>query len=74
MRGRPTESGAVLFEKALHTPVYASFKGPQTGMVVDLSELLDVHEDGFAIEISEKSEIVYSLLSRQKCDRAHNCL
>src|SRR5208282_360325 len=30
----------------LHTPVYASFNGPRTGMVVDLSELLDLHEDG----------------------------
>ncbi len=33
----------------LHTPVYASFNGPQTGMVVDLSELLDLLEDGFSI-------------------------
>ncbi len=36
-----------------HTPVYASFKGPQAGMVVDLSELLDLHEDGFAIQTGE---------------------
>jgi len=41
----------------LHTPVYASFNGPQTGMVVDLSELLDLHEDGFAIQTSEKLEM-----------------
>jgi len=34
----------------LHTPVYATFNGPQTGMVVDLSELLDLHEDGFAVQ------------------------
>src|SRR5271157_531835 len=41
----------------LHTPVYASFNGPQTGMVVDLSELLDLHEDGFAIQTSEPLEM-----------------
>ncbi len=40
----------------LHTPVYASFNGPETGMVVDLSELLDLHEDGFAVQTSERLE------------------
>ena len=39
-----------------HTPVYASFNGPQAGMVVDLSELLDLHEDGFAIQTGERLE------------------
>ena len=41
----------------LHTPVYASFNGPQTGMVVDLSELLDLHEDGFAVQTSERLDV-----------------
>ena len=41
----------------LHTPVYASFNGPQTGMVVDLSELLDLHEDGFAVQTSQPLEV-----------------
>ena len=41
----------------LHTPVYASFNGPQTGMVVDLSELLDLNEDGFAVQTSERLEV-----------------
>ena len=41
----------------LHSPVYASFNGPQTGMVVDLSELLDLHEDGFAVQTSERLEV-----------------
>src|SRR5271163_3504844 len=41
----------------LYTPVYASFNGPQTGMVVDLSELLDLHEEGFAVQTSERLEI-----------------
>ncbi len=34
----------------LHSPVYVSFNGPQPGMVVDLSELLDLHENGFAVQ------------------------
>jgi len=37
---------ASLVRQKLNTPVYASFNGPQTGMVVDLSELLDLHEHG----------------------------
>jgi hypothetical protein len=41
----------------LHTPVYASFNGPQTGMVVDLSELLDLHEDGFAVQTAAPLEV-----------------
>jgi len=41
----------------LHSPVYASFNGSQTGIVVDLSELLDLHEDGFAVQTSERLEI-----------------
>ena len=41
----------------LHTPVYASFNRPETGMVVDLSELLDINEDGFAVQTSERLEM-----------------
>ena len=41
----------------LHTPVYASFNTPQAGMVVDLSELLDLHEDGFAVQTSQRLEV-----------------
>lgn len=40
----------------LHSPVYASFKTPQASMVVDLSELLDVNEDGFAVHTAEPLE------------------
>ena len=40
----------------LNTPVYASFNAPQTGMVVDLSELLDLNEEGFAVRTSERLE------------------
>ncbi len=41
----------------LHSPVYVSFNGPETGMVVDLSELLDLHEEGFAVQTSEPLEM-----------------
>ena len=41
----------------LHTPVYASFNGPHTGVVLDLSELLDLHEDGFGVQTSERLEM-----------------
>ena len=40
----------------LHTPVYASFSEPSQGMVLDLSELLDLHEEGFAVRTSEALE------------------
>jgi hypothetical protein len=41
----------------LHSPVYASFNGPQASMVVDLSELLDLHEEGFAVQAGEILEV-----------------
>jgi GAF domain/Sel1 repeat/PilZ domain len=41
----------------LHSPVYASFNAPHTGMVVDLSELLDLHEEGFAVQTAEMLEL-----------------
>ena len=41
----------------LHSPVYASFNGPHTGMVVDMSELLDLHEEGFAVQTGEMLEV-----------------
>jgi TPR repeat protein len=41
----------------LHTPVYATFSGPNEGVVLDLSELLDLHEDGFAVRTSDPLEL-----------------
>jgi len=41
----------------LYSPIYASFSGPQSGMVLDLSELFDVHEDGFSVQTSESLEV-----------------
>ena len=41
----------------LHTPVYASFSGGRTGTVVDLSELLDLDETGFAVQTNERLEV-----------------
>jgi len=54
--GAPNGERRRSVRQKLHTPVYASFNGPQTGMVVDLSELLDLHEDGFAVQTSERLE------------------
>jgi len=54
--GPPEERRRSVRQK-LHSPVYASFNGPQTGLVVDLSELLDLNEDGFAVQTGEKLEI-----------------
>jgi hypothetical protein len=63
MRGWPNPSAGApngdrrrLVRQKLHTPVYATFNGPDAGMVVDLSELLDLHEDGFAVQTSERLE------------------
>ncbi len=36
----------------LHTPIYASFNGPGSGLVIDLSELRDLSEDGFCVQTS----------------------
>ncbi len=54
--GSPNRERRRSVRQKLHTPVYASFNGPQTGMVVDLSELLDLHEEGFAVRTSERLE------------------
>ncbi|MFZ0797721.1 MAG: GAF domain-containing protein [Terriglobales bacterium] len=55
--GAPNGERRRRVRQKLHTPVYASFNGPQTGMVLDLSELLDLHEDGFAVQTSESLEM-----------------
>ena len=55
--GAPDRERRRRVRQKLHTPVYASFNGSQTAMVVDLSELLDLHEDGFAVQTSERLEI-----------------
>jgi len=63
MRGWPNPSAGApngdrrrSVRQKLHTPVYATFNGPETGMIVDLSELLDLHEDGFAVQTSARLE------------------
>ncbi len=55
--GAPNGERRRCVRQKLHTPVYASFNGPRTGMVVELSELLDLHEDGFAVQTSERLEM-----------------
>ncbi len=41
----------------VHTPAYASLNWPSTGMVVDLSEILDISEEGMSIQASLPLEV-----------------
>jgi len=41
----------------LHSPVYVSFNGPRSGLVIDLSELVDLHEGGFSVRTAEPLEV-----------------
>ena len=45
----------------LLSPVYASFNRPTAGMVLDLSELLDLSEDGFAVQTSDRLELNHAM-------------
>ncbi|MGH9641977.1 MAG: GAF domain-containing protein, partial [Terriglobales bacterium] len=47
---RPLRERRRTVRQRLHTPVYVSFNSPQSDVVVDLSELLDLHEYGFAVQ------------------------
>lgn len=40
-----------------HTPAYASFNYPSSGIVLDLSELVDIHEEGFAVQTSQPLDV-----------------
>src|ERR1700681_2808586 len=55
--GPPDKDRRRSVRQKLHSPVYASFNRPQTGIVVDLSELLDLNEGGFAVQTGEKLEV-----------------
>jgi putative methionine-R-sulfoxide reductase with GAF domain len=55
-RAQPRDRRRLVRQK-LHSPVYASFNGPQASMVVDLSELLDLHEEGFSVQTGEMLEV-----------------
>ena len=54
---RPPQDRRRSVRQRLHSPVYASFNGPGTGMVVDLSELIDLNEEGFAVQTAGKLEV-----------------
>ena len=41
----------------VHSPAYASFSGPSSGMVLDLSEIIDISESGAAIQTSSPLEV-----------------
>src|SRR5882724_7763417 len=55
--GRPVGERRRRIRHKLHSPVYASFNSPSAGMVLELSELLDLSEDGFAVQTSERLEL-----------------
>jgi hypothetical protein len=52
----------------LHTPIYVSFNTPQSGAVVDLSELVDLNENGFAVQTAIPSAL--STAQRLEVNRA----
>jgi len=61
LAGPPNRERRRCVRQKMHTPVYASFNGPQTGMTVDLSELLDLHEEGFAVQTGDRLEANHAI-------------
>ncbi len=41
----------------VHTPAYASFTGMSKGLVLDLSEILDISEDGASVQCPSALEL-----------------
>ena len=41
-----------LVRQRVHTPAYASLNGGASGQVLDLSEIVDIHQEGMAIQVS----------------------
>jgi putative methionine-R-sulfoxide reductase with GAF domain len=58
---RPIEERRHRIRHKLHSPVYASFNGQSTGMVLELSELLDLSEDGFAVQTGHQLPVSQSI-------------
>ena len=54
---RPMRERRGRIRHQLHSRVYASFNGPSAGMALDLSELLDLSEDGFSVQTGTPLEI-----------------
>lgn len=55
--GRPVGERRGRIRHKVHTPVYASFNAPNDGMVLNLSEVLELSEEGFAVQTTEKLEV-----------------
>lgn len=45
----------------VHTPAYASLNGSSSGQILDLSEIVDIHEEGMAIQASSPLEVQHSV-------------
>src|SRR6267378_7339683 len=58
---RPVDERRRRIRHKLHSPVYASFNGQSGGMVLELSELLDLSEEGFAVQTSQRLEVNQSI-------------
>ncbi len=58
---RPFDERRRRIRHKLHSPVYASFNGSSAGMVLELSELLDLSEEGFAVQTSQGLEVNQSI-------------
>src|SRR6266850_5204251 len=58
---RPVAERRRRIRHKLHSPVYASFNGQSAGMVLELSELLDLSEEGFALQTSQRLEVNQSI-------------
>jgi GAF domain/Sel1 repeat/PilZ domain len=51
----PGEDRRRTVRQKLHTPIYVSFQAASAGMTLDLNELLDIHENGFAVQTAGPS-------------------
>jgi hypothetical protein len=58
---RPVDERRRRIRHKLHSPVYASFNGQSSGMVLELSELQDLSEEGFAVQTSQRLEVNQSI-------------
>jgi len=57
----PERTRRRLARQRVHTPAYASLNESSSGQVLDLSEIVDIHEEGMAIQVSSPLEVQRSV-------------
>jgi putative methionine-R-sulfoxide reductase with GAF domain len=57
----PLRSRRRRVRQKVHTPAYASLNGSSSGQVLDLSEIVDISEEGMAIQTSSSLEVQRSV-------------